>query len=550
MTECSPDSIAGALTATMEAVGIDATEAKLAMNKQQKQGYTAKSDDIMDASYRDGSKIKEGDGVVIDWITGSREIVKKNADGTIPEKRPVNSIDQLINASKYLFYKKRNASDSLGDEIILPFQDIMEKANSGVEFEVRAGKTKSGKSLYYHLVEKEIAKLEKGQERLSDNPAWDRYKTFLLKGGALYADKPKPDLGTQIVNNVVSNTITGNFNVFGGNLIEMIKVPTMYGGDALKTINAINFSKRPELINAGVFNDPNKRFEKIISEKGDHPFWQGLIKKNNEGVQILQDLTFLFDTPMKNWAYEAGKARGGHDEGLRAVQRITFNNRLADPTFEQMDANATLTTQLTNYTMGTARFYGHLWKELASYKQGDKELSERAKQALGGLVMYHVGLGISAGTLNALQGKDFRESFIIGASQVPVLYSIAEELFPDLKEMAERNKGAGTQLVKAGSLNGFFIGVDIAQGTIKGAYTAYGKALDAVRNGDPSTASLEGARGLIKTSVLTPTVLGTKTAQGVTDWLLDWWEGDFEADEALKQLAGRTTPYYKDEVEP
>lgn len=536
MTECSPDSIAGALTATMEAVGIDATEAKLSMGKAQVRGYTAKMDDIFDESFHDGSRLREGDDTIIDWIAGSRE----NFD------KPSTTAGQFINATKSLMYQERNASNSLGEEVIQAFQPIMEKVNR------EYADNPNGKAVYKGLINDQIAQLERTQPDLKDSPAWKKYSQWLKDGGRLYPPKPEELLGMKAVgikavNNVVSNIITGNFNVFGGNIVEMMKVSIMYPDTALSTIqHAFNFTKRDDLIKAGVFNDPSKTFEKWTAKDGDPKLLKGIIKANAKGTQALQDLTFLFDTPMKTWAYEAGKARGGHEEGMRAVQKITFSNRLADPTFAEMNGSNRIVTQLMHYSMGTTRFYGNLWGELANHKANPK----RAKQAIAGLIQYHVGMGLVAGTLNALEGKDFNEAFAIGASQVPVLYGMAEGLFPELKEMNERNKGAGTQLTKAASLNSLFIGVDIAKSVARKTSASFEKAKEAMQNGDTETAIREGGRASIELSSVFPVITGTKTGKAVSDWLLDWWEGDFEADEALKQLAGRTTPYYKDEVQP
>lgn len=532
MTECSPESITGALTATLEAVGVDTMEAKLSMSKTQKQGYTAKIDDLFDDAFHDGSRLREGDDAIIDFVSGSRD----NFD------KPSTTANHWINATKSQFYQFRNVSQSLGEDVVQPFQKIMEKVNRDYL------DNPEGRKIYKGLIGDKIKEVETSRPDLLDSPAWkDHYKPWLEDGGKLFPSKNKAGLGTSLINNTVSNIITGNFNVFGGNLIEMMKIPVLYGGDALKTINhALNYTKRDDLIKAGVFNDPSRAIEKWTAKPNDNALVKALIKGNAKGMEALQELTFLFDTPMKTWAYEAGKAKGGHEEGMRAVQRITFANRLADPTFMEMNSNNRLVTQLMHYSMGTARFYGSLWGELANHKQNP----ERAKQAVAGLLMYHVGLGLSAGALNALQGKDFNEAFVIGASQVPVLYSVAEGLFPELREMNERNKGAGTQLTKAGSLNGFFIGVDIAKGAYKKTGLSLEKAQKAVMNGDTKTAGLEAGRALLKATTFTPTVLGSKVSQGVSDWLLDWWEGDFEADQAGKQLLGRTTPFYKDEVQP
>jgi hypothetical protein len=536
MTECSPESITGALTATLEAVGVDTMEAKLSMSKAQKQGYTAKIDDLFDDAFHDGSRLREGDDKIIDWIAGSRDTFDK----------PSTTAGAVINATKSLMYQERNASQSLGEDVIQAFQPIMEKVNSKYKDDP------NGKAIYKGLIKDKIKELEASRPELADSPAWEKYSSWLEKGGRLYP--PKPDeglgfkgLGIKAVNNVVSNVITGNFNVFGGNIVEMMKVSTMYPDTALGTIqHAFNFTKRDDLIKAGVFDDPSRTFEKW-TEKADDPQWlKSLIKANAKGTQALQDLTFAFDAPMKTWAYEAGKAKGGHEEGMRAVQKITFSNRLADPTFAEMNGSNRIVTQLMHYSMGTARFYGSLWGELANHKENPK----RAKQAIAGLIQYHVGMGLVAGTLNALEGKDFNEAFIIGASQVPVLYGVAEGLFPELKEMNERNKGAGTQLTKAGSLNSLFIGVDIAKGVYRKTTSSLEKAKEAMLNGDAKTATLEGGRASIELSSVLPVITGTKAGKNVSDWLLDWWEGDFEADEAGKQLLGRTTPFYKDEVQP
>jgi hypothetical protein len=536
MTECSPDSITGALIATSEAVGIDASEPKLAMNKAQKQGYTAKTDDLFDDAFHDGSRLREGDDAIIDWIAGSRD----NFD------KPATSAGHLINATKSLMYQERNASQSLGEDIIQAFQPIMEKVSGEYK------DNPDGRKIYTALIKDKIKELEASRPELADSPAWDKYSKWLKDGGRLYP--PNPDeglglkgLGIKGVNNVVSNVITGNFNVFGGNIVEMMKVSTMYPDTALGTIqHAFNFTKRDDLIKAGVFNDPSKTFENWTAKDGDPQWLKGIIKANAKGTQALQDLTFLFDTPMKTWAYEAGKARGGHEEGMRAVQKITFSNRLADPTFAEMNGSNRIVTQLMHYSMGTARFYGSLWGELANHKENPK----RAKQAIAGLIQYHIGMGLVAGTLNALEGKDFNEAFAIGASQVPVLYGVAEGLFSELKEMNERNKGAGTQLTKTASLNSLFIGVDIAKSVVKKTNASIEKAQEAVRNGDTETAIREGGRASIELSTVFPVITGTKAGKGVSDWLLDWWEGDFEADQAGKQLLGRTTPFYKDEVQP
>jgi hypothetical protein len=527
MTECSPESITGALTATLEAVGVDTMEAKLSMSKAQKQGYTAKIDDLFDDAFHDGSRLKEGDDTIIDWIAGSRD----NFD------KPATSAGRVINGTKSLFYQFRNVSQSLGEDVVQPFQKIMEKINGEYK------DNPDGRKIYTALIKDKIKELESTRPKLSDSPAWSRYSKWLKDGGSLYHTDHQNVLAKG-VNNVVSNIITGNFNVFGGNLIEMMKVPVLYGGDALKTIShATNFTKRDDLVKAGVFQETDIPFKE---NPADPKVWNALRKANYKGLQTIQDLTFLFDTPIKTWAYEAGKAKGGHEEGMRAVQRITFANRLADPTFMQIDPVGRLGTQLTNYGMGTVRLYGNLWHEVASFKQDP----ERAKQAVAGLILYHTWLGLSAGTLNALQGKDFNEAFQIGASQVPLLYGIAEAISPELQEKSERNKGAGTQLTQASGVGRLFVGLDIAKKTVDTTGRSLKKAHEAVMNDDPETAVREATRALIKSSTFIPSVTGTKVGQGVSDWLLDWNEGDFEADEAGKQLLGRTTPFYKDEVQP
>jgi hypothetical protein len=384
--------------------------------------------------------------------------------------------------------------------------------------------------------EKTIKTMTKEVERqnpdLKQSHEWRQYKDWMSGGGPFYRpDGETENLVQYGIKNVVRNVVSGNMNVFGGNLIEMGKVPVLYGGGSVKhlgTVMSNGFKLLPEIKEAGGGGDFVDFLSELPNPETDKKgFIQSLKKINETGVNAIQQATMLFDAPMKNWAYLAGSEKGGHELGMKAIQDVSFHSRLADPMFSSMSQNTRLANQLMGYSINTIKMYGGMWGKVL----GKGIPPEDRVKALGSIAMYHTIMGLGAAMINAAEGKDFAQSFGLGAAQVPILFQAAYLMSPEVKEWADENGGLGTNMVGAANFGAGFVGVSIFQNQFKKQGTLVKKAVEAMQDGDEEAAISALTKSLVVSQSFLPNVLGTRAGQNTTNWLLDYMGG--EADESL-----------------
>jgi hypothetical protein len=521
--QCSPDAIVGSVRAMYDSTGLGGEAFPPTMSRAEKQAYVRYHDAQATQQFM-RQPINTATQAVHNLISGRSTRIQEGASDQVPGKE--NAMRAFINGT-------RRFSSVLGDETIQPFDELMER-------HLPTRHAEGARKAYTDEVTALIKQHEKANPHLEVIPEWEDYKYFLTNGGGLYKN-PHHQKGIdrrleKVANNVTANVIRGNFNVAGGNLIEIVKVPALYGADSIKHLPEVMnlmFKPHPELVRSGALTPLHELLADAPTP--DQPGFRGQVAKwNRKGNDALQATTMLFETPLKNWAYLTGvEKNGGHAGGLKAVQDVSFQGRLADPMMSSTTPLGRSATTLMNYSINNIRMYHGLLHRA----YGKNQTVEQRKTALVGLAMYHVAMGLGAGAINALEGKDFWESFKIGAMQVPLLFELANYLSPEMRDWVKENEGAGTKMVRAASIGTGFVAAQIAASSAKKVVSEFGKVGDSFSEGDNAGAINHLMRGYIKSKVFTPNLLGTRAGQKASEWLLDWWEGEAE-DNIINRVTG------------
>lgn len=450
---------------------------------------------------------------------------------------------------KAMLHETRLMSDILGDEVIDQAQaihtDIMRKYGKDMETNPSAGRPEYNKRVR-DLVEAWEDRVPEAQKAY-----WLDYKRFLEKGGGTYGhpvDGSRAEaFGRQIVGNVVSNQVTMSPTVLFGNMMEISKAIILYPDTALqalpKALRTGGFGKVPELERIGFYARGDQGVElpenprlidraRAVNNKIDNWF-KGSIEYTSR--------------PMQAWAYYAGKLRGGHKGGVKAVENVSFNTRAMNPTLGRARGTG-LFTQLLHFSTMSAKMYGGLWNDAVM----GKTPADKAR-AVTGLLLLHGGTAAVMAANGAAEGKDPAASAQIGlinsiALAGPAIYEAIKVVNPEFKDWAEENAPSLLQLTQTTASPGF-VGTQIALSKGERLVKEMKKAALAFAEGDTETGARQSARALMTTQVFMKNPLGNRLSQNIADFILDANEGKFDiGSEGAQQAAGRLTPFYKDVV--
>lgn len=450
---------------------------------------------------------------------------------------------------KAMLHETRLMNDLLGDEVIDQadriYDRIMAAHGKMMEIDSRAGWKD------YQAEVKDL--IEEFDDRIPKNKKvyWESYKDFLRQGGGIYARPPQTSnqaeqFGRAVVNNVVSNQVTLSPTVIFGNMMELSKAAILYPDTAFQALPKMlaakgGFGKIPELESMGIYR--SDQVSALTQDAGPIKKAGNWLSKADNAMR--QSIAFT-SRPMQAWAYYAGEIRGGQNEGIKAVERVSFSSRPMNPTLGQARGTG-LFTQLLHFSTMSAKMHAGLLKDVAR----PLSPSDRAR-AIVGLGLLHGGTAAVMAMNAGMEGKDPSAAAIIGGMNSfpllgPAIYE-ALKMHPDFKEWTEENAPSLLTLVQTTASPGF-TGAKIAGGKLSRFAKETKKAIEAFADGDLETAARESTRAFMTSQVFFKNPLGNRLFQSVSDFMLDANEGRFDiGTEGAQQAAGRLTPFYKDVV--
>lgn len=207
---------------------------------------------------------------------------------------------------------------------------------------------------------------------------FNEYRDWMTDGGPLFAENRKTGLGQGLAN-LTDNAIKSSLTVGLGNPIEMaIKLPALYPEEVAQGVsNWISqghvFKKIPELEKTGFYNLERREItDSNLLEKLNSK-WEGI--------------NHTLDIPWKNLAYHTGAVRGGMKGGIKAVEDVLFQPRMANMPRQRWASAGRVESRLLNYSINSVKLGVNLMRRAAT---GDPKAI--------------AGLGIMLGSMTALGG--------------------------------------------------------------------------------------------------------------------------------------------------
>jgi hypothetical protein len=388
----------------------------------------------------------------------------------------------------------RNPSGLFGEDKIAPIVEFITEHHTE-HFDDIPG----GRADYFEGIKEAFDEVDTDGFSITQQKAWNKYKSFYENGGELYSLNQKSGLEKGMTN-LAGNVIKSSPTVIIGNVLEgTIKLPTLYPKTFLKGIadaqaNGGLFKHIPELKEKGVYG---------INYAGEDPgLWGGLIG--------------LTDVPLKNIAYYAGELADGPGGGIKAVQRVAFTPRFGDLPGVYYGTGGRAAVQFLSYTMNTYKMYGSLFKMA---KEGNP----------GPLVTYHVLAGLVGGG---------------AAAGIPAVgEGIFESLFPDSEEWFEENKGPLAKLVQPGNITKIGVGYDIANRQFKSIGKNWESATERIRDGETLNGVLDLADIGLNLAAFTTAPVGDLNIQKALRMGKEVMQGELDIEDVPAEAQEKYVPF-------
>lgn len=352
---------------------------------------------------------------------------------------------------------------------------------------------------------------------------WNHWRRDLLDGHPFYEAKGN-DL-TSILNNTVANSINLSNNVIMGNPVELlVKAPTLYGFrpslaglvEALKTTKGNIWARIPELEKRGYYGfnlEPSKRVLGI----------PGSGKLNDLGKQSIELIMNTTQRPLLNTAYSIGKLKGGEEEGILALEKIAFANRLGNRPrlFRSQSSGSSL--KLMNYTFSQYQMMGGLIHGLGN--------PETRWESVRGIATYGLMVG-------ALGGQ---------SAYIPKPFDMILEQVDGYKDWRAEHLTPLGKLIQPGQIT-----VGAAQSiwnrTTQSANKDFQSGANNLSKGNVGAAVCDFTLGSLQLSIgfgqnvwTNPRILKSIRAN------IDLLQGDIGQEEAFQRLDKTWNPFHKDE---
>lgn len=403
----------------------------------------------------------------------------------------------------------RNPSGILGEKTLEPvlkfhqdhFKNVYSKIGSDSDYITAIKAYKKG-------IKEALKAVDTSGFNESQKGYFEKYKQFYKKGGEFYPTETEGTGINQALNNLVTNQIQNSLAVLLGNPLEVaIKLPALYGDNAFKGLGeyitrGAALKKLPELVEAGVYGvkwldaAETKWYEKLNRR------WEGLIQ--------------FTDIPTKNAAYLAGKAKGGHEEGLKAVQDVMFTPRFGDLPSQRWGSAGRNESKLLTYTVNTAKMHFSLWRQLL-HKQSNMKSRLQAGAGLAWMHGVAFGIGGTGAFITDEQLKFIRQyapeaADVLEEYKEPFLNKVIAAVSPEIGNFLEENDLSLGGLVQSQGINRVFVAGSIMERKIQKASKMMGKAFESLQNGDHLGFAVDAGLSFV-TGVLSFTKSGLGDAQ-------------------------------------
>jgi hypothetical protein len=329
---------------------------------------------------------------------------------------------------------------------------------------------------------------------------------------------------TSGVSNVVGNAVDFSGSIIAGNPFELIiKLPTLYGisGTARGLVEAAKAAPRGNLLWGKIPELEARGYYGYDKPKGRIPLLSSARAFYEKTADTVMAVT---DRPLKNLMYGAGYAKGGVQGGLEAIERGAFVNRLGnDSRLTRNPAGRSLLT-FSNYTLNTYNMLGSMVLSLGK--------KETAIDSARGLATY-VGLTMALGGSAAILPEGL--SWIWG------------KVDPSFKDWEAEHLTPVGKLVRPGSLTSLGISAQMTSRAAQKAFSHFGKAGEALQDGDVVDATIQlGQGGIYFGSFLPRSPIGNPRVQKTIDATTDLWRGEIDQDEYSEKLINGFAPFLKD----
>lgn len=458
---CTPDNVIGRMLGMREANGLPVGKELLdELDTGGKYAYSKQSNavgaDLFDSSETKGRKS-------VGWL----------------EKAVGNPID----AGKRILTDQAGPDEILGNELIDQMDELVQEHLQ-----------ESGGKAQFIEDARDILDSFANDYSGTKESYFKEYKDWMMNGGPLYAKERKTGTG-QAIANLGDNAIKSSFTVLLGNPIEVaIKLPSLYPKEAaqglknwLEAGDAIR--KIPELEKIGFYGLERKSItDASLFEKANHK-WAGI----NEAADI----------PWKNLVYHTGKISGGHAGGLKAVEDVLFNQRMANLPRQRWGQSGRVESKLLNYSINSVKLGYDLMKGTVT---GDKKAQ--------------LALAIMSGSILAMGGP--------GALIPQPIDDFLKKVNPDYEGLPEWG-AAG--LIKQQGIGRVGIPFDMAN---RQGGKAWKSLVDAGKSGVSTRSAVDVAHALVSLAAFSQGWAGDAAVQKglglVKDSLLDELDEDFWTD--------------------
>jgi len=485
---CNPQNVGGALAAGLDAMGI-----KVDPKMVQSLDKGGKSVFFETTNHASNDVIQQGhiDAQVQNhWGQGFKD-------------NPVKTVGSIL-------LDLKNPSGVLGEEYVQPLNQFLVS-----HFQKYGHSLEAGKGKYF----KGVKAIFEGMDTSNLSPAklgyFQKWKAFYLKGGEFY-NAPQRGAMSRGISNMVSNAINANPKIVLGHAVEgTVKLPALYPKTMIPGI--VNAVKAADLAKKNIFQEIPELAE--IGVYGQHHQEYGINK-------FFRGITGLADVPLKNISFFAGHAAGGEAEGLRAVQRVSFQTRFGDLPLAYHYGQDRFLIQMSGYTLNTYKLYGSLWRGLLT---GSDE--GRLKSAWG-LVAFH-------GMTGALGGA---------AAMIPKpLEEALKKANPDSEDWLDGHKNALGELAQVGNFREPGVVVEMTKSRFQRAGKLINSGIENIfQNHDYVRGTADVVDGVINTFPFTRNPLGNEQVQKAFNIAHDVFFSD-EDEELGDQIHKKYFPFVKTE---